>query len=243
MLVLILYVSPNVCPETYTHTCYFSSRSMISAAKHDRLSSETYKRLNLALLEYGIVGLSVVALSTRRNAMLAFAFILSVINSLEGYVYGVLGWDKQNGASLTDDIVKGTKETVRGFVSIPKNLKSFGYLVSAWLIASFKLMKLYEIAKFIQTNSVTAELAMILARFNRLALLTIMNYTLKDAADRDRLGGTTFIQMNYLCSIAMGVQAAFYTGGLSTPVGALSSFFAAFFAFNGISSYMKNQYA
>ena len=217
---------------------------MISAAKNDRLSSETYKRLNLALLEYGIVGLSVVALSTRRNKMLAVAFILSVINSLKGYAYGVLDWDKQNGASLVDDIVKGTKETVRGFVSFPKNLKSFLYLAATWLIATFKMMKLYEVVRFIQSNSVTAELTMILARFNRLAFLTLMIYTLKDAADRDRLGGTTFIQMNYLCSIAMGIQSVFYTpGGLATPVGALSAFFAAFFAFNGISSFMKNQYA
>ena len=108
------------------------------------------------------------------------------------------------------------------------------------MIATMKLSKLYEI---IQAKSITIELATLLARFNRLSLLALMLYTLKDAADRDRLGGSTFISLNYLCALAMGVQCAFYTGGLTTPLGGLSAFFAAFSAFNGITSYMKNQYA
>ncbi len=61
-------------------------------------------------------------------------------------------------------------------------------------------------------------------------------YTLKDAADRDRLGGTTFIQMNYICAVSMWVHSFYLTGGVATPVGALSAMFGVFFAVNGMSS-------
>lgn len=219
-----------------------TSYIMISAATHDRLSSDTYKRLNLALLEYGLVGLTI--LSIGGNKMLALPFTLSVINSIKGYAYGVLGWDKQNSeTTLLKDFMKGAQETVKGFFSIPKNVKSFGYLIATYMVASMKLLKLNEIVKFIQANSITGGLALPLSRFNRLAFFTLLLYTLKDAADRDRLGGTTFIQMNYLCALSMGVNYFFYTSGIATPLGALSAAFTAFFAFNGITSYMKNQYA
>ena len=215
---------------------------LISAAKHDRLGSDTYKRLNLALLEYGAVGLA--AISLRGNKQMMLPLLLSVINPIKGFAYGVLGYDKQSTeTTLLKDLTKGTKDTIKGFRSIPKNIKSFGYMSATYMVSSLKLIKLYEIGKFIQANSITADLAMLLARFNRLAFLALMIYTLKDAADRDRLGGGTFIQLNYLCSIAMAVQCAFYTGGYTTPLGALSAFFSAFFFMNGISSYMKNHYA
>lgn len=194
------------------------------------------------MLQYGLIGLSVCALGGSKQ--LVVPFFLSVVNSIKGYAYGVLGWDKLNSeTTLLKDLIKGTKDTIKGFWSIPKNFKAFGYLVATAIIASLKLQKLCEIAKFAQANSITAGISPLLLRFNRLALLTLMLYTLKDAADRDRLSGTTFIQLNYLCALAMGINAYFYTGGIATVMGGAHAFFAAFFAFNGITSYMKNQYA
>ena len=217
---------------------------MSGAATHDRLGSDTYKRLNLALLEYGLIGLSIISLGKGGNKLLSVAYILSVINSLKGYAYGVLGWDKQStDTTLLKDLTSGAKDTVKGFLSMPKNVKAAGYQVATYFTAFLKLEKLWEIVKFIQANSITAELSMSLARFNRLAFLTLMVYTLKDAADRDRLNGGTFIKLNYLCSVAMGIQCAFNSGGLTTPSGILSAVFSLFFAFNGVASYMKNQYA
>jgi len=39
-----------------------------------------------------------------------------------------------------------------------------------------------------------------LFRYSKLSLLFGTLFTLKSAADRDRLGGTTFINLNYWCS-------------------------------------------
>lgn len=212
---------------------------LISAAANNRLGSDTYKRLNLAMLEYSAIGLSVVALGKGRNKDLALAFILSIINCIKGYAYGVLGWEKGSGATLVKDIAKGTKETIKGFFSVPKNITAFGYFVVTTVVAALKLEKLIEVIKFIQANSFFSEgLAMPLARFNRLALLTLCLYTLKDAADRDRLDGTTFIELNCLCALSLGVHYAFNTNGLATPVGSMTAFFAAFCAFNGLKSYV-----
>lgn len=211
---------------------------LISAAANNRLGSDTYKRLNLAMLEYSALGSAVVILGRGRNKILAFAFVLSIINCIKGYSYGVLGLDKKKNVSLLSDIVQGTKETIKGLLTMPNNNKAIGYFVATAMIASLKIRKLIEVVSFIKESGFVKELAMPLANFNRLALLTLCLYTLKDAADRDRLGGTTFIQLNCLCAVSLGVHAAFYTGGL-TALGAASIFFALFCGFNGLNEYMK----
>jgi hypothetical protein len=213
---------------------------LISAAANDRLGSDTYKRLNLAMLEYSALGSLVVLLGKGRNKILALAFVLSLINCVKGYTYGVLGWNKQNDASLIKDVVQGTKDTINGFFTAPKSITSLGYLIATTMVASFKVEKLTEVVKFISMNSIFAEgLAMPLAQFNRLALITLSLYTLKDAADRNRLGGTTFIELNYLCSLSLGIHGAFYTGGIRTPFGALSALFAVFCGFVGLKEFTK----
>ncbi|KAL3779760.1 hypothetical protein ACHAWO_003470 [Cyclotella atomus] len=213
---------------------------LISAAANNRLGSETYKRLNLAMLEYSALGSAVVLLSGGRNKILALAFALSIINCIKGYSYGVLGWDKKKNVSLVGDIVQGTRETIKGFLTMPNNSKAIGYFVATAMIASLKIQKMIEVVSFIQASGFVKELAMPLARFNRLALLTLCLYTLKDAADRDRLGGTTFIELNGLCAISLGIHAAFFTnGGLMTPLGAAGVFFAMFCGYNGMNEKIK----
>ena len=42
-----------------------------------------------------------------------------------------------------------------------------------------------------------------LSKLARLGLLTTIMYTLKDASDRDRLSGTTFVQLNFVAATAL----------------------------------------
>ena len=218
------------------------SRVMISAARHDRLGSDTYKRLNLALLQYGLIGLLALSLGggtiDRPLAVGVLPLALSVVNPVKGYAYGVLGWNKdRSDAKLMGDFMYGTKTTVTGFFSKPKNLKAVGYTAATATVASMKLLRLREVLEFFPAKSPSSgELATALARFNRLAFLSLMLYTLGDAADRDRLGGTTFVQLNYLCALSMAVHGLYFAGGIATPLGALSAIFGAFCAFNGVSS-------
>ena len=212
---------------------------LISAAEHDRLGSDTYKRLNLSLLEYAMIGLSVIVLSGGGNPILRVAYILTFINTIKGYAYGVLGWDKKSGSdTLLQDFTKGIGCTVKGTIgSVPKNMKAFGYLAALLMVISMKLLKLKDLIVAIQSSVASKDIAMTLARFNRLSLLALMIYTLKDAADRDRLGGTTFIQLNYLCALILGIVGVL-GGGVMTPLGGANVAFAAFFALNGIASYL-----
>lgn len=211
---------------------------LISAAKYDRLGSDTYKRLNLSLLEYASIGLGVMSLSGGGNPILKVAYILTIINTIKGYSYGVLGLDKKSGSdTLPQDFAKGITSTVKGTFSDPKNLKSLGYLISFLMVASMKLLKLKEIIDAARSAVASKDIAMSLARFNRLSLLALMIYTLKDASDRDRLGGTTFIQLNYLCALVLGIIGVL-GGGVMSPFGGANVAFAAFFAMNGLSSYL-----
>ncbi len=215
---------------------------MISAARHDRLGSDTYKRLNLALLQYGLIGLMALSLGGKINRPVrVLPLALSVVNPVKGYAYGVLGWNKdRSGATLMGDLMGGTKSMVAGFFSKPKNLKSVGYTAATVTVASMELLKLREVLEFFPAKSLSSGvLATALARFNRLAFLGLMLYTLGDAADRDRLGGTTFVQLNYLCALSMAVHGLYFGGGIATPLRALSAIFGAICAFNGISSQMN----
>lgn len=207
---------------------------LISAAEHDRLGSDTYKRLNLSLLEYAMIGLSVIALSGGGNQILKVAYILSLINTVKGYAYGVLGWDKKSKTSLLQDFTRGIQSTIKGICSVPKNWKSFGYFSATLMLVSMKLLKLKDVIIGIQSSGAAKDIAMSLARFNRLSLLTFMIYTLKDAADRDRLGGTTFIQLNYLCALVLGIVGGVLGGGVMTPLGGSNVAIAIFCVMNGI---------
>lgn len=224
---------------------------LAGAARSDRLGSDMYKRLNLAMLQSGLLGLGSIALTTAgwdepRTKLNAAAFALAVINSTKGWAYGVLGWDKKGTeTTLLGDAIDGTKSTAKGLLSIPKNVSSALYLAATGLVGSLQFVKLSQITRHILANSVTrgGGLAPLLARYNRLSLLTLVLYTLKDAADRDRLGGTTFVQLNVLAALSLGINYVFYSTVLPRVVGASSATLSAFCALNGLAWYMKNQRA
>lgn len=175
-----------------------------SAASNDRLSSDTYKRLNLTLLSYGLLSMVTLALKpTRRGSPLLYLpFALATINSVKGYAYGVLGWDKKNpdGTSLVQDFSSGVVSTVKGVVSLPKKFRSIFYLVACLGIGYQNLLQIVKISKLLPGGG--SSLAPLISELSRGSFLWVILYTLKDAADRDRLTGTTFVQLHYLAALA-----------------------------------------
>mmetsp|Transcript_14210 Transcript_14210/g.29618 ORF Transcript_14210/g.29618 Transcript_14210/m.29618 type:complete len:372 (+) Transcript_14210:89-1204(+) len=177
------------------------------AAINDRLGSDTYKRLNIAVVSYALVQLVMPAgnlglpirLSSKVPAFLALT------NGIKGYGYGCLGWDKSKDVStVLTDIKEGTKSTLQGLTVVKP--KSVGYIFGTLLLGSMFCLKVKELCQMLIFSSAeTATYFSISTRLSKLArfgLMTTVLYTLKDACDRDRLSGTTFVQLNFVASAA-----------------------------------------
>jgi hypothetical protein len=194
-----------------------TAHTLAGAASHDRLASDTYKRLNLFLgTYYGLVNLILSSMTKRQFGSNPFWSVWTItsfitfVNCIKGYGYGIKGWKLEGDtASLAkQDLIEGTKYTIQSFGSFPKNAQSLGYWVATGTVASLKMTKLVEIIGLLRDGvSSTSTVALVvtrLSRYAKLALLTGVMFTLKDAADRGRLNGTTFIQLNLLSSYVFG---------------------------------------
>lgn len=219
---------------------------LMKAANADRLTSDTYKRLNLGLLQYGLLGgitVGIAAMKQQTNPLAYLPFFLSTINSVKGYAYGALGWDKKSSdKSLLQDFGGLIKSTNQALIVKPKSVQSVCYLVATLLVATLKFTKAVDMIKIFKSGSGLSTLSPVLSQYNRLAFLNIAMITLKDACDRDRLGGTTFIQINYLAGLIMVANSAFM-GGLTTSMGATAALLSLFLTLSGLSSYFEKNKA
>lgn len=207
---------------------------MIGAAENSRLSSDTYKRLNISLFEYGLTGL-VAGLCMKLSPLWAFTCLVTIINSIKGYGYGLKGWELGK-ADIKEEILQGSKSNLESLAKIP-NLKSAGYLLATLTVASFKVMKFLEVIKIVKDNGSAYLIGTRLFRLAQLMTFTIVMFTLKDAADRDRLEGTTFIELNFLSAVSFATWAWYEK--ITTPLGVLMMGLSSFSLWNGLASQMK----
>lgn len=217
---------------------------LASAVQGNRLSSDTYKRLNLSLLQFGLFGIWGWGLVKFSDSIPGFTPMLlpplfAMINGIKGYGYGVLGVDKAGNVSFVNDLSQGIKSTIQGMFSLPKNIKAAGYLAATYMLTGIKFTKLVEIVRLIAAGSDGLVVFTRLSRYARYAMLWTVLYTLKDAADRGRLEGTTFIELNFLSAVALAALAAFT--GIASPIGSGAAAFALFSTWNGISSIAKKR--
>lgn len=217
---------------------------LASSVKGNRLSSDTYKRLNLSLMEYGILGCIGWGLVQFGEIVPGFAPLLAApflatVNSIKGYAYGVLGVDKTSTASISGDFYHGVISTIKGYFTLPQTFKGAGYLIATWTLTGMKVVKLTEILRLIAEGANGLTIYTRISRFARYAMVSTVLYTLKDAADRGRLEGSTFIELNVLSSGVLAVLAAYL--GARNPLGAAAMVFSGFSAFNAVSSTLKNR--
>jgi len=209
------------------------------AATNNRLSSDTYKRLNLVLVEAALVsGIGTILMGL--NPLEPIVAFIALVNSIKGYGYGLKGWELGK-ACAKEDIVNGLKSSIKSMAKIPNNIKSAGYWLATLTVGSMKLLKMNEIVQMLFSGSKGVVIGTRLYRLSKLILLTTVCFTLKDAADRNRLEGTTFIELNYLLSFTFATMAAYIykaSNSITILTGAIA-FFSASSAFNGISSTMK----
>lgn len=215
------------------------------AAKNNRLSSDTYKRLNLALGTYGFIGIlarGTLDVSSAIKLWTAISFV-AMVNCIKGFGYGLKGWELSK-VDPVPEFVNGAKSTVTTLAKVPSNLKSAGYLVSTLGCSYLTLSKLQEVILLVTAaKGINTPLASrYLFRLNKLMLLSAVTFTLKDAADRDRLDGTTFIELNFLVAFASATMAAYSFMNQSNMLGgAYASFTSLLCTFSGISSLLKKR--
>lgn len=170
------------------------------AAVHDRLGSDTYKRLNITVMAYALIQLLIPtkALGWPASASLKIPGFLALVNGLKGYGYGCLGWDKSKDSSVVlTDIKGGVQSTLKGLVTV--KAKSLGYMLATLMFGSMSCLKLKELCTM---SFSTADTVLRLSKLARFGMMATIMYTLKDACDRGRLSGTTFVQLNLMAATA-----------------------------------------
>jgi len=180
------------------------------ATVNDRLKSDTYKRLNMALGFYGLIGIfargTLVKSTLVRNVWTGLSFV-TLVNSIKGYGYGLKGWELAK-VNPIPELINGTKSYISTLFKIP-NWKSGGYLLATLFFGLLKVSKMLQIFQLVSLKEWGFTLSSYLFRYGKLMMLSTLAFTLKDAADRDRLNGTTFKQLNGLVAIASATMIAY----------------------------------
>lgn len=213
---------------------------LLGAAVHDRLASDTYKRLNLTLFAYGLVALPA-GILMKFPPIWTISCLIAMINSVKGYGYGLKGWEL-GPACAKEDLLNGIKSNLKTIIKLP-NLKSAGYLAGTVTLSTLVVTKIMEIVKIIQTGGGSYMLGQRIFRLSMFMILNVIMFTLKDAADRGRLEGTTFIQLNAVTSISFLAFAwESYKKAAFAPLHeSACMFFSLLSALNGVSSILKNR--
>jgi len=220
------------------------------AAQSDRLGSDTYKRLNLSIILYAFVQQLLPAMGLGLSGRLFFKgpALLTLANGIKGYGYGCLGWDKTKGVNtILLDLKEGIISTLQGLTVV--KAKSAGYVLGTFLLGSMSLIKVKELCTMLfipsaQAPSTYYQIFSRLSRLARLGLMTTILYTLKDASDRDRLKGTTFIQLNFMAAVALLSMVFYLSPSLgknsqTTILMMLASGCSAMTLFEGMTNFLK----
>lgn len=210
------------------------------AASNDRLSSDTYKRLNLSVIGFALLQLLLPVHHWIEGLVFKLPAFVTLVNGVKGYGYGVLGWDKSKDKStIMTDIKIGMISIIQGAGVVKQ--KSIGYVIGTAFLGVMTAVKALELLKILilPSGEAVSKSYMVLSRMSRLGRLGIMTtimYTLKDASDRDRLTGTTFVQLGYLMTVAFLTMSFYLSPVGPTLLGVLAGGLSALTFYNGVTN-------
>lgn len=190
-------------------TCHI----LADATSNDRLSSDTYKRLNGGLFFFCFISLFAIPGEAAFHPqfgpaillMMAMAFMKGWGCSVayEGWKTGVEESSGRNASvtakQLAAEFGHGIKSTASGIFRTPR--KGFVYLLYLLVVLAGGFSAVMEAQFYMKYSAPLFDISLQWSAFARLVLVSSMVYSLKDAAERGRLTGTTFIQMNFMVAL------------------------------------------
>ena len=201
---------------------------LVGATENNRLSSDTYKRLNLWLSKFGFCWLLAAFLVRQSqpltkgakivsNPLVVIGGLAALINGIKGWAYGSKGYDKAGEFTYLEDLRKLAKSSLEVLTSPIENVKARIYLAGTAFVGLLNLVKASEFVQMLLgmgTEAATAaKYGSWFIAFAKLQLLFMASLTLTDAAKRGRLEGTTFIELNVLSAftwVATGGKVRIY---------------------------------
>lgn len=217
-------------------------------------TSDTYKRLTLGVLVFGLIGLwsfpGEVGCNSTVGTGVMITLLLSLITkfvtasvSFFGWEYSAGGFDKRVKNVLIE-IAKGCQNVVKSFPISEERPASFyrtSFLLVTLLNPICNIPELaFNLSQGIGLFSLPVSLN--ISSIARLGLLSVLLYILKDGAEKDRLDGTTFIKLNVsigLWAIGVGIAQGFGNGDFNIRRAADKLLFAALFLNNGVISQLR----
>lgn len=228
------------------------------AARTNRLpKSDTYKRLTLGTCLFGLIGLLSVPGEAGCNSSMGpkvmSAFLVVHITKFVTALVSFVGWEYGAGGfgSLSDRARNILGEIVQGCRNVLKNLPVTDDRPATFYRTFFLLVTLcnplcnipelsFNLRQGVGLFSLPVSLTV--SSIARLTLLSVILYSLKDAAERDRLEGSTFIKLNImvgLWAVGVGTVQGFRHGTFNLRRAADKFLFAVLFLNNGIISLLR----
>lgn len=189
-------------------TCHI----LADATRNGRLASDTYKRLNIGLFLFCFISLFSIPGEAAFHPQFGPAVLLmTAMTFIKGWgcTLAYKGWKRgvqesnDNESSSPKQLLgafgKGIQSTMSGIFHTPR--KGFVYLIYLLLVLMAGFSAVMEAQFYIKYNAPLFDISLQWSALARLSLVASMVYSLKDASERNRLTGTTFITLNFMVAL------------------------------------------
>jgi hypothetical protein len=178
------------------------SNILAVASARNRLAQgagvDSYKKLNLGLVAFCVVGLFAVPGESAFTPLTIPATLLAGFMSMVRVLGGVtayFGWRAgvKKNANIVEELAVGVQSTKES-LDLEKSHKGWFYKYSTVFVAFGVFTNMMLIGR----SKLDFDISLEVSAIARLFLIASMLLTLKDADDKEQLSGKTFVQMNFM---------------------------------------------